>query len=84
MEADEFNNYKDALVEQKLERDHSLLDETDSHWEQIFDQRCVLLKSLLTPTMLVSGTLFCKYNGATYIFVLFLVSKTLMILPLFY
>ena len=49
VEAEEFNNYKDALVEQKLERDHSLLEETNCHWEQIFDQRFVLLKSLLTP-----------------------------------
>lgn len=36
---DEFSNYKEALIEEKLERDHSLVDETDRHWEQIWDQR---------------------------------------------
>lgn len=39
MQEDEFDNYKEALIEEKLERDHSLLDETDRHWEQIWDQR---------------------------------------------
>lgn len=39
MTDEEFTSYKTALVEQKLERDHSLLDETDRHWEQIWDQR---------------------------------------------
>lgn len=36
---DEFRNYKEALIEEKLERDHSLVDETDRHWDQIWDQR---------------------------------------------
>lgn len=39
MQEDEFDNYKEALIEEKLEKDHSLLDETDRHWEQIWDQR---------------------------------------------
>jgi secreted Zn-dependent insulinase-like peptidase len=39
MTDEEFTSYKTALVELKLERDHSLLDETDRHWEQIWDQR---------------------------------------------
>ena len=39
VDEDEFNNYKEALIEEKLERDHSLVDETDRHWEQIWDQR---------------------------------------------
>jgi secreted Zn-dependent insulinase-like peptidase len=39
VDEDEFNEYKEALIEEKLERDHSLVDETDRHWEQIWDQR---------------------------------------------
>ncbi|KAG0572112.1 hypothetical protein KC19_VG069600 [Ceratodon purpureus] len=39
VDEDEFSEYKEALIEEKLERDHSLVDETDRHWEQIWDQR---------------------------------------------
>ncbi|KAJ7532538.1 hypothetical protein O6H91_13G008200 [Diphasiastrum complanatum] len=39
MEEDEFASYRDALIAEKLEKDHSLLDETDSYWGQILDRR---------------------------------------------
>ncbi|KAL3700566.1 hypothetical protein R1sor_018588 [Riccia sorocarpa] len=39
MSDEEFSNYKEALIADKLERDHTLIDETDRHWEQIWEQR---------------------------------------------
>ncbi|KAL2651160.1 hypothetical protein R1flu_019288 [Riccia fluitans] len=39
MSDEEFLNYKEALIADKLERDHTLIEETDRHWEQIWEQR---------------------------------------------
>lgn len=39
MSDEEFTNYKEALIADKLERDHTLIEETDRHWEQIWEQR---------------------------------------------
>jgi hypothetical protein len=39
MKEDEFESHKDATIEQKLEVDCSLLDETDRYWDNIWDQR---------------------------------------------
>lgn len=36
---DEFEHYVDALIEDKLERDHHLTEETDRHWVQIVERR---------------------------------------------
>jgi hypothetical protein len=39
MKEDEFESHKDATIEQKLEVDCSLLDETNHYWDNIWDQR---------------------------------------------
>ncbi|CAN5965074.1 unnamed protein product [Sphagnum jensenii] len=39
MKEDEFESHKDATIEQKLEVNCSLLDETDRYWDNIWDQR---------------------------------------------
>ncbi|KAG6541670.1 hypothetical protein Mapa_016935 [Marchantia paleacea] len=39
MSDEEFTNYKEALIADKMERDHTLIEETDRHWEQICEQR---------------------------------------------
>ncbi|CAM6083277.1 unnamed protein product [Calypogeia fissa] len=39
MSDEEFGSYKEALIADKMERDHSLIDETDRYWEQIWEKR---------------------------------------------
>ncbi len=37
---DDFEDSREALIAQKLQKDKSLLDESDRHWEQIEHHRC--------------------------------------------
>eukprot|EP00850_Spirogloea_muscicola_P012506 SM000081S22640 [mRNA] locus=s81:244115:252096:- [translate_table: standard] len=39
MSADTFESHREALIQQKLQKDHSLLDESDRHWDQIWEHR---------------------------------------------
>lgn len=39
MDDDEFQSYVDALIEEKLESDHNLLEETERLWLQISEKR---------------------------------------------
>ena len=42
LQAEDFERHRQALIAAKLQQCHSLLDESDRHWEQIQTRRCVL------------------------------------------
>ena len=40
MEPEDFERHRSSLIASKLQKDHSLGELGDRHWEQIFNQRC--------------------------------------------
>ena len=44
LQAEDFGRHRQALIAAKLQQCHSLLDESDRHWEQVQTRRCVLIK----------------------------------------
>lgn len=42
LQAEDFERHRQALIAAKLQQCHSLLDESDRHWEQVQTRRCVL------------------------------------------
>lgn len=42
MPADEFDEHRESLIDEKLQKDHALREESDRFWEQIWEPRSVL------------------------------------------
>eukprot|EP01018_Ginkgo_biloba_P028828 Gb_06507 [translate_table: standard] len=54
MESKEFERYKEALIAAKIEKDPSLIDETDRHWNEIVEKRYLFESSRLEADELKS------------------------------
>ena len=50
MSGEDFEGHRSALIASKLQKDRSLGEEADRHWEQIFNRRCCLCSSLRRVT----------------------------------
>ena len=42
MDGEDFERHRSSLIASKLQKDRSLGEEADRHWEQIFNRRCRL------------------------------------------
>lgn len=66
MSEEEFESHRSALIAAKLEKDHSLLDETDRYWEHIWEYRYLFDAKRLESNALrevTRGDLLSWYDG---------------------
>lgn len=76
LQAEDFERHRQALIAAKLQQCHSLLDESDRHWEQIQTRRyvstgehiCVAAEhssnTYKFPVLISSSLLACKSDSA--------------------
>ena len=69
LQAEDFERHRQALIAAKLQQCHSLLDESDRHWEQIQTRRYVSTgehssNTYKFPVFISSSLLACKSDSA--------------------
>ena len=50
MDGEDFERHRSALIASKMQKDRSLGEEADRHWEQIFNRRCSMRSARISST----------------------------------
>ena len=64
MDAEDFERHRSSLIASKLQKDRSLGEEADRHWEQIFNRRCLVQLHVQRPCLARASITRVSLRGA--------------------